>query len=132
LEQYQTVQQYSSWTNYEKADSPDNYPGGRYGLTPSVAPAIGSDGKDYRFPYANQADYVTKRKAEVLALGGEANDIQYRLPIETPADFKRVYTADLAIAATAPVRDSTVTSSWTSRNQRTNSSERRSPSLWNR
>lgn len=132
LEQYQTVQQYGPWTNYEKADSPDNYPGGQYGLTPKVAPAIGSDGKDYRFPYVSQDDYVTKRKAEVLALGGEANDVQYRLPIEKPSDFKRVYNAELAIAATAPVRDTTVTSSWTSRNRRTNSSELRSPSLWNR
>jgi len=132
LEQYQTVQQYSTWTNYEKADSADNYPGGQYGLTPTVAPAIGSDGKDYRFPYTSQAEYVAKRKAEVLALGGEANDIQYRLPIETPSDFKRVYNAELAIAAIGPVRDSTVTSSWTSRNRLKNTSNRRSPSLWNR
>ena len=132
LEQYQTVEQFGPWKNYEKADAPENYPGGEYGLTPSVAPAIGPDSKDYRFPYASQAEYVAKKKAEVISLGGEANDVQYRLLIETPSDFKRVYTADLAIASTAPVRDSTVTSSWTSRNRRISSSELRSPSLWNR
>jgi hypothetical protein len=132
LEQYQTVEQFGVWTNYEKADSPDNYPGGQYGLTPSVAPAVGPDGKDYRFPYASQAEYVAKKKAEVITLGGEANDVQYRLLVEKPSDFKRVYTADLAIASTAPVRDSTVTSSWTSRSRRISSSELRSPSLWNR
>jgi hypothetical protein len=55
----------------------------------------------------------------VLALGGQADDLGYRLLIERPASFKRTYTADLAIATTAPSRDSTVTSSWTSRRTRT-------------
>lgn len=34
---YQTDEQYTEWMTYEKADSPDNFPGGKYGLTPHAA-----------------------------------------------------------------------------------------------
>lgn len=88
---YEQTEQYGPWTTYETTRNP---------------------------AYATQADYVAARKAEVIALGGEADDYQYRLPMQKPASFKRAYTADLAIASVAPVRESTVTSSWTSRRQR--------------
>jgi hypothetical protein len=119
LEWYESSEQYGPWSSYEKADSPDNYPGGKFGLTPAAGPALTASRTPYQFPHTSQAEYVNKRKAEVLALGGQADNLSYRLPIERPTNYKRTYTADLAIAATAPTRDSTVTSSWTSRRTRT-------------
>lgn len=100
FEWYEQVAQYGPWTPYEVTTNP---------------------------AYASQADYVAARKAEVIALGGQADDYQYRMPVERPAAFKRSYTADLAIAATAPARESTVTSSWTSRRQRGAQIELRNP-----
>jgi hypothetical protein len=129
LEWWESTEQYDSWINYEKADSPDNYPGGKYGLTPTTAPAVGSDRKNYQFPYASQADYVAEKKAWALSLGGEADDMRYRLPIQRTQDVKRIYTPDLAIAASAPTRDSLVTSGWSARSPRT-SSEVFNPSIF--
>ena len=97
---YEQSEQYGPWTAYEVTTNPT---------------------------YATQADYVAARKAEVIALGGEADDLQYRMPIEKPSSFRRTYTADLAIAAAAPARDSTVTSSWTSRRPRSAQTELRNP-----
>ena len=130
LEWYESTEQYGPWTSYEKADSPDNYPGGKYGLTPSSIPAVNSDRLDYQFPYASQAEYVAEKKAWAISIGGEADDLRYRLPIEKPADFKRTYTADLAIASTAPSRDSTVSSGWTSHRPRVSSTEVRNPTIF--
>jgi hypothetical protein len=97
---YEQTEQYGPWTAYEKTTNP---------------------------AYATQADYVAARKAEVLAMGGEADDYRYRLPMQRPASYKRSYTPDLAIASTAPSRDSTITSSWTSRTRVSRSRELRSP-----
>ena len=133
LDWYEQTEQYGAWTGYDIADSPDNYPGGKFGLTPSSAPALNPDRSPYHFVYASQADYVTARKAEVVRLGGEANDIRYRLPAQKTNTSKRVYTPDLAIAYTAPTRESTVTSAWTSRKPRYASSDQRNqrdPSLF--
>ena len=129
-EWYEQSEQYGPWTAYEKADSPDNYPGGRFGLTPNSTPARNPDRSPYQFPYTSQADFIAKKKEEVLALGGQANDTRYRMPIQKMNTSKRIYTPDLAIAYTAPARDSTVTSSWTSRKPRSISGELRSPSLF--
>lgn len=125
LEWYDSAEQYGPWTVYDKADSPDNYPGGKFGLTPAAEPALTTSKTPYQFPFTSQAEYVAKRKAEVLTQGGQADDLSYRLMIEKPASFKRTYTADLAIATTAPTRDSTVTSSWTSRRTRSSTRELR-------
>lgn len=130
FEWYEQSGQYGPWSEYEKADSPDNYPGGRFGLTPTKAPPMNADRSPYEFPYPSQADYVAKKKAEVLALGGEANELRYRLPMQKTSVSKRTYTPDLAIAYTAPTRESTVTSSWTSRKPRYLSGELRNPSLF--
>jgi hypothetical protein len=130
FEWYEQSGQYGPWSDYEKADSPDNYPGGRFGLTPTKAPAINADRSPYQFPYLSQADYITRKKAEVTDLGGEANELRYRLPMQKTTVSKRSYTPDLAIAYTAPTRESTVTSSWTSRKPRYLSGEPRNPSLF--
>lgn len=129
-EWYEQSEQFGPWTAYEKADSPDNYPGGKFGLTPASLPARNPDRSPYQFAHTSQADYVEKKKAEVISLGGQANDSRWRSPIQKLITSKRVYTPDLAIAYTAPSRDSTVTSSWTSRKPRSISGELRNPSLF--
>lgn len=116
FEVFQTIGQYTDWISYEVADSPDNYPGGKFGLTPDHAPALNANQSPYAFPYPDQADYVTTRKAEVLALGGIAtDDVRYKLPIQKAGQAKIVFTPDLAVAYDKPAQESTVTSSWTSR-----------------
>lgn len=115
---YESTGQFTGYTDYEKADSPDNYPGGKFGLTPTDAPALNPDRSPYQFPWASQQALIDAKKAEVIAAGGYADDLRYRLPIEKASTSKRTYTPDLAIAYTAPSRDSTVTSSWTSRKPR--------------
>ena len=120
FQMYETTGQYGDWIEYELADSPDNYPGGKFGITPYAEPALNPDHSAYQFPYASQQAYVDEKKADVLAIGGLADDLRYRLPIEKPSQTKRTYTADLAIAYSAPARDSTITSSWTCRRPRQN------------
>lgn len=105
FEWYEQTEEYGPWTSYETTSNP---------------------------AYASQADYVAARKAEVIALGGQADDYQYRLPVQKPASFKRAYTADLAIASVAPTRESTVTSSWTSRRQRGVFTELRNTARFNK
>lgn len=129
FEWYEQSEQFDTWQDYEVADSPDNYPGGKYGLTPSAVPALNKDRSPYQFPYASQQDYLDRKKAEVVSLGGQANDLRYRLPIQKTTGSKRTFTPDLAIAYTAPTRESTVTSSWTSRKPRYFNREQRSTSL---
>lgn len=130
FELYETTGQFTAWAEYERADTPDNYPGGKFGLHPDAAPAVNPDQSPYQFAFATQADYVAVKKAEVLAQGGFADDLRYRLPIEKASHSKRTYTPDLAIAYTAPARDSTVTSSWTSRKPRTTTAEIRNTSTF--
>lgn len=105
FEWYEQTEEYGPWTSYETTSNP---------------------------AYASQADYVAARKAEVIALGGQADDYQYRLPVQKPATFKRAYTAELAIASVAPARESTVTSSWTSRRQRGVFTELRNTARFNK
>jgi hypothetical protein len=128
FEWYEQTEQYGAWTAYEKADSPDNYPGGRNGLTPTAAPALNADRSAYRFAYSSQAQYVAQKQIEINNLGGQANDVRYRMPAQKTNTSKRSYTPDLAIAYTAPVRESTVTSSWTAQKPRTFLAELRDPS----
>ena len=130
FEWFEDTEQFGPWLSYDLADAPENYPGGKNGLTPNHKPALNPDRTSYRFPYPSQSDYVAKKKTEVLSLGGEADDQHYRLPIEKPASFKRTFTPDLAIAYTAPIKDSTITSSWTSRRPRTATSEQRDTSTF--
>ena len=113
-EQFETIEQFTGWLEYERADSPDNYPGGKFGITPYSAPAKNPDGTAYQFPYASQQEYVEKTKAEVIAQGGQADDTRYRLPIVAKSTTKKTYTPDLAVAWTPPVKDTTVTAPWVS------------------
>jgi len=127
---YEQSGQFGPWTAYEKADSPDNYPGGKYGVTPSAAPAVNADKSPYVWPYASQDDYIAQRRAQIAELGGESNSTRYRMPSRKPSASRRSYTADLAIAYTAPVRESTLTSGWTSRRATMLGSDLRNPSIF--
>jgi hypothetical protein len=130
FEIFESTGQFTAWQAYDKADSPDNYPGGLHGLTPDRAPALNPDHSPYQFAYPSQQAYVDQRKAEVIALGGNADNLKYQLPIQAAAQAKRTYTADLAIAYSAPASDSTITSSWSSRKPRTTRSELRDSSAF--
>jgi len=70
---------FGPWTNFDLADSPDNFPGGKYGQSPLVAPPLNRDGTTYQFRYASQSAYVSQQTAIIVAAGGEANATQYRL-----------------------------------------------------
>lgn len=70
---------FGPWTNFDLADSPDNFPGGKYGQSPLTPPALNQDGTPYQFRYASQAAYVAEQTGIIVAAGGEANTTQYRL-----------------------------------------------------
>jgi hypothetical protein len=123
FQRYETTGTYTAYSEYEIADSPDNYPGGKFGLTPTDAPAVNPDRSPYQFPWPSQQAYIDAKKAEIIAAGGYADDNRYRLPVLKTSTSKRTYTADMAIAYTAPVSDSTVTSSWTARKPRTTTAQ---------
>lgn len=119
FELFETTGQYTDWRVYELADSPDNYPGGKFGQTPDREPAINPDGSLYVFQYGSQQEFVDQEKERIQAAGGISDDYRYRLPIQKTSQSKKVYRAELAIAYNPPSRDSTVTSSWTNRRPRT-------------
>lgn len=123
----QQLGQFTPWRPYPLADSPDNYPGGKYGLTPTTAPALNPDRTPYTFPYASQAAFVTQFKAAVISQGGNANDEQYQLPITSSSSSQIDYTPDLAVAYNPPAKDSSVTSRWHSAYRRTNVLNQRDP-----
>lgn len=132
FEVYESANYYTSWTSYELADSPDNYPGGKYGIHPKRAPAKNPDGTAYQFPYASQASWVAKKKAEVIALGGVATDDYYRLPITTGPQTRHAYLPEYAVAYSAPIKESQISSSITRRRVLSATQEVRSPDVFTR
>lgn len=130
FETFETTGEYTAWSEYERVDAPDNHPGGKFGLHPDTAPAVNPDNSAYQFPYPSQQAYVDQRKAEVIAMGGIADDVRYRLAAQAPDAAKRTYTADLAIGYSPPTRDSTITSSWTGRKPVQAKGELRDPSAF--
>lgn len=104
---------YAPWQEYELADSPDNFPGGKFGITPSTAPARTSTGATYNFPFQSQAEYVEQKKGEIIQKGGQADDTRFRLLLSESSMDRVTYTPDLAVAYSTPAKDSTVTSRWT-------------------
>lgn len=114
---YQTSSQYTPFAAWAPADSPDNFPGGKYGLHPSYAPAINADGTPYTFPWDTQADYVAAQITIVTNLGGIATTEGYQLPIAAPNQTQLVFQPDYAIAYYPPGRDSTVSASSTTNRQ---------------
>ena len=119
--------QYGPRQAYEKADSPDNYPGGKFGIHPSYEPALNPDGSPYHFQYTSQENYVVARMAEVLYIGGAADTEGYSLPIQRPSTAPRTFQPDYAIAFFPPSKDSSVSSSLTRRRANQGSPEIRDP-----
>jgi hypothetical protein len=112
---FDTTGQYTAPIPYEKADSPDNFPGGKYGIHPDTAPALNPDGTPYTFAYVSQAVYVSQKVIEVLAAGGLANDTTYQLPLSPLTSSAQVFYPEYAIAYYPPAKDSTVSASITAR-----------------
>lgn len=104
---------FGPWNSYDLADSPDNFPGGKYGQTPYAAPALTSTGQPYTFPYASQAAYVTQQQTIIQAIGGQATATQYRLPLarQTTTGLQSFDPIN-AIPLQVPVKESTVTTPW--------------------
>lgn len=114
---YQTTSQFTPWTGWPKSDSPDNYPGGKYGLHPSFAPALNSDQTPYNFPWDSQADYIAAQIITITAMGGNANNSQYQLPIAAPNQTSLDFLPEYAVAYSPPGQDSTVSASITRNRQ---------------
>lgn len=104
---------FTAWQEYEKADSPDNFPGGKFGITPSQAPARTSTGAPYNFAYSSQEEYVEEKMNDVIRRGGQADYNRFRMPLSDSSMDKVTYTPDLAVAYSTPAKDSTITSRWT-------------------
>ena len=113
--------QFTAWTTWALADSPDNYPGGKYGLHPTAAPAVNSNGTPYSFPWPSQAAYVTAQIAVVQSLGGNANEGQYQLPISAQSQNQIVWLPEYAVAYSPPGKDSTISAQTTLNRQVTES-----------
>lgn len=116
---YQQDSSYTGWIAYEKADSPDNYPGGKFGQHPGYAPALNTDGTSYIFPYISQSSFVTEMIARVKAMGGIANQDHYKLPIQKNRTMMYSYYPDYAVANFPPTKESTVSASITRSRPRT-------------
>lgn len=127
---FDTTGQYTTKQGYEKADSPDNFPGGKWGIHPDLGPALNPDGTNYIFQFVNQLAYVTRKIEEVLGLGGIADHDGYCLPITQPSNAAFVFQPDYAISYFPPSKDSDVTTSVTRRkgdNMTTTVREMRNP-----
>lgn len=115
FEIYQSNGSFTDWITYELADSPDNYPGGKYGITPYTAPALNPDRSPYQYPWESQAAYIASKMKQILNLGGIADFVHYRLPLKEASNPKTVYLPEYAVANSAPAQESTVSSSLTYR-----------------
>jgi len=113
FESFTSVSNYGPWYTYDIVDSPDNFPGGKFGKTPTTAPAINPDGTPYVFPWPSEQAYIAAKITQVQDMGGQADQFHFRLPMGQSAITKEVFTPDLAIAYTAPTQESTVSRSLT-------------------
>ena len=137
----ETLSGWGPWINFDISDSPDNYPGGKYGKTPRYFPPLTLQGKPYVFTYKSQSDYQSKMKIQLNKLGATYNSVfhtfsgtpdyvvngigawrdswitsnAYRLPISSIGKVLNTWTPDEAIVNTTPTKTSTITSSWFSK-----------------
>lgn len=103
--------EYTDWIAFPKADSPDNYPGGKYGIHPRRKPALNANLTRYNFPYSSQEQYVSRLSEQILGEGGVVARDRYRLPVRIGQTSSATeFVASLAVAFAAPTRDSTITS----------------------
>lgn len=109
-EAFSTSSQYTAFTVWPKADSPDNYPGGLHGIHPSYAPALNSDGTPYQFPWGSQQDFIDAQITIIESVGGVANQSGYQLPIAAANTTALIFSPEYAVAYNPPGRDSTISS----------------------
>jgi hypothetical protein len=105
---FNTTGQYGPSIPYQTADSPDNYPGGEYGIHPDVAPALNPDGTAYSFPWASQEAYIAAEVIVILGLGGIPGPESYQLPIAPVSSTAQIFYPDYAISYFPPAKESTV------------------------
>lgn len=129
---YQDRSSYTGWMQYEKADSPDNFPGGKFGRHPAIKPAINTDGTPYSFPYSSQSTYVAEMIAKIQAMGGIADTVHYRLPINKKQTVVYTYYPDYAVSNYPPSKESTISSSITKQRPRTLGSNLGNPTIFTR
>jgi hypothetical protein len=113
FQQFATTGQFGPLTPWEVADSSDNYPGGKFGIHPSYAPALNSDGTPYIFQYESQAAYIAVAAVQVIEMGGETSAEGFQLPIAPISSAAHVYYPNYAIAWFPPAKDSDVSCSLT-------------------
>lgn len=101
---------YGKWYAFDKVDSPDNYPGGKFGQTPLSAPALYPNGDAYQFLYKSQAEYISKVSPTIIARGGQIEGERYRLPNTAVVASSKTRFPQLSLATVEPTRDSTVSS----------------------
>jgi len=123
------VSAWGPWIAFDKADSPDNFPGGKYGMHPDSEPALTTPaGLPYTFPYESQAEYIESVKEQILQnsggrfypdsfrvakLGdGQATPVAYRFPLSFTEVIRNTWTPDTAIASNPPTKPSAVTVGW--------------------
>lgn len=112
------LQAWGSWVAFPLADSPDNYPGGKFGQTPLAAPALTASGQPYQFPYPSQDSYVATLLPQISSSGGQVGQGIYRLPISKISN-SRTFDSTQAIPTQVPVKESTVTTNWIRRQNST-------------
>jgi hypothetical protein len=112
---FETTGQYTEKVPFDKADSPDNFPGGKWGLHPDRTPALNADGSPYHFPFLDQIAFIAHEVARILTLGGLTFDDGYKLPVTKPSSSAYVFYPEYAISYFPPSKDSDVTTSITRR-----------------
>jgi hypothetical protein len=123
FEVHQNNGAFTDWYSYELADCAQNFPGGKFGLTPTKAPALNPDRTPYKFPWASQLAFIEEKINEILKLGGVADAIRYRLPLTASLSPKTTYLPEYAVAYSAPSQESTVSTGITTRRPTTLSTD---------
>lgn len=105
------IQKWTEWLPVPKADSPDNYPGGKFGTTPFAPPARTQNGKDYLFKYSSQSEFFEEFKTQIEEQDGEfLGETAYRLPISNEVVQKEYLPSNSL--ATEELLNSRTTTPW--------------------
>lgn len=94
-------QSFTQWLPFPLADSPDNWPGGKNGITPLKLPALTLQGQPYVFPETSQSSYERKLSSKILSEGGEVKTGFYRTPLSTSGSNK-TFTPEATISSNPP------------------------------
>ena len=74
----ESTTKWSAWMTFPIQDSPDNYPGGKYGRTPMKEPAVNKDGTPYIFEWDSQEAFEKWYGDDVIKNGGQVKGHQFR------------------------------------------------------